>query len=305
MKRKIGIIIALILAVAGVAALKSETVGATGRNGNIYCTFPNIGDDTRAQECAAILMHYHSKEGDLKKCPSDEEKCVKAIKSHIKGQFRSASDQNSATQAVLTKIKEYWPTIKDNLAICYESGAGQTACSNGSTGKYDVSYYKAGMTYYPFCYVEAKQNYSGCPKENTNSGGNNNDGGSGEDSGSEAHDNYGNDSTCSTSILPSSWCTEDANGIMQVIRFVISVLTGTVVVAGTIGIIICGVLWATARDNEQQIVKAKKRLFEIVIGMVAWILIALIGNLLLPQTSSTIEEDTRTSVNIEKGDDIL
>ena len=64
-------------------------------------------------------------------------------------------------------------------------------------------------------------------------------------------------------------------------------------------------LWATARDNEQQIVKAKKRLFEIVIGMVAWILIALIGNLLLPQTSSTIEEDTRTSVNIEKGDDIL
>ena len=72
-------------------------------------------------------------------------------------------------------------------------------------------------------------------------------------------------------------------------------MTGAVVVAGTIGIIICGVLWMTARDNEAQVATAKRRLLEIVIGIVAWGLISVLINFLIPQEEST----TNSIVGVE------
>ena len=72
------------------------------------------------------------------------------------------------------------------------------------------------------------------------------------------------------------------------------------VVAGTIGIIICGFLWMTARDNEAQVAKAKKRMIDIVIGIVAWILLALIANLFIPKDSTKIQSDAGISVTNSK-----
>ena len=93
-----------------------------------------------------------------------------------------------------------------------------------------------------------------------------------------------------TSILPGDWCNGEG-GIMNIVTLVVTILTGAVVVAGTIGIIICGVMWMTARDNEAQVAKAKKRMLDIVIGLVVWVLLALLANLFIPKSSSSIKQD--------------
>lgn len=102
-----------------------------------------------------------------------------------------------------------------------------------------------------------------------------------------------------TSILPGGWC-DGKDGIGSIINMIVSILTGAVVVAGTIGIIICGFLWMTARDNEAQVAMAKKRMLDIVIGIVAWVLLALIANLFIPKTSSDIESDMGYNGNSSK-----
>ena len=84
-----------------------------------------------------------------------------------------------------------------------------------------------------------------------------------------------------TSLLPSDWCTSDSGeGIKKMVKFVVDLLAGGVVVVGTVGMVICGYTWMTARDNEAQVAKAKKRLVEIVIGMVVFVAIDLVVNLL-------------------------
>ena len=69
-------------------------------------------------------------------------------------------------------------------------------------------------------------------------------------------------------------------GIKKMVKFVVDLLAGGVVVVGTVGMVICGYTWMTARDNEAQVAKAKKRLVEIVIGMVVFVAIDLVVNLL-------------------------
>jgi hypothetical protein len=94
-----------------------------------------------------------------------------------------------------------------------------------------------------------------------------------------------------SSILPVEWCDDkDGSSIGNIIKLVISLFTGAVVVAGTIGIIICGITWMTARDNEAQVVKAKMRIAEIVVGIAFFILLSFIMNLIIPQSSSSFED---------------
>jgi hypothetical protein len=105
-----------------------------------------------------------------------------------------------------------------------------------------------------------------------------------------------------TSILGDEYCNGGKNGqgILKIIRLVISILTGAVVVVGSVGIVVCGVLWMTARDNEGQIAKAKKRLLEIVIGMIAFILFGLLANLLIPKSSDDINGEIKVSAITEE-----
>ena len=71
-------------------------------------------------------------------------------------------------------------------------------------------------------------------------------------------------------------------------------MTVGIITLATIGIIIMGYMIMTARDNEVQMQKAKKRLFEIVIGVVAWVLIAAILHLLLPNVDTSSVEGILT-----------
>ena len=76
--------------------------------------------------------------------------------------------------------------------------------------------------------------------------------------------------------------------IFKIISIVLTVMLAGVGILGTIGIIVSGVMMLTARDNEGQVQRAKKRILDIVIGMVAFGLFWLIVELLLPGGSANI-----------------
>lgn len=64
--------------------------------------------------------------------------------------------------------------------------------------------------------------------------------------------------------------TSNGGGIFVVINIVLNVMTFGVGIAGTLGIVITGIMYLTARDNEAQMTKAKSRLINIVIGLAAY-----------------------------------
>lgn len=79
-----------------------------------------------------------------------------------------------------------------------------------------------------------------------------------------------------TSILPNDL---DVMGILQLI---LKILVYGLGAAATIGVVIAGILYLTARDNQQQVVKAKTRLIEIAIGLVIWAAMFTVLNWLIP-----------------------
>ena len=98
---------------------------------------------------------------------------------------------------------------------------------------------------------------------------------------------FADDDDC-TSILPDSYCNGDeGEGIKSVVMMVINILTAGVLVAATVGLIWCGYLILTARDNESQVSTARKRMIEIAIGLIAWVLSAALANLIIPGGDQT------------------
>jgi hypothetical protein len=85
---------------------------------------------------------------------------------------------------------------------------------------------------------------------------------------------------CDLALLPDSWCGED--GVWNVLQLVLDIMTAGVGILATIGLVISGMQWMTARDKEDQIVKAKSRIFNIVIGVVVWALMWLVLTWLIP-----------------------
>lgn len=79
-----------------------------------------------------------------------------------------------------------------------------------------------------------------------------------------------------TSILPKDW------GIENILKMILNILVYGLGAAATLGVIIAGIMYMTARDNEAQVAKAKTRLYEVVIGLVAWALMYAVLNWLLP-----------------------
>lgn len=59
-------------------------------------------------------------------------------------------------------------------------------------------------------------------------------------------------------------------GIEGVIRLVIDIFSILIGIVGVIGIVVVGVQYMTAGGNEEKTRKAKRRLFEIVIGLAAY-----------------------------------
>ena len=89
----------------------------------------------------------------------------------------------------------------------------------------------------------------------------------------------------STAILGENGCScDDGKGsdIMRILNLIVSIMTIGVGILGVLGITVVGIQYLTAGGNEEQTRKAKRRLFEIVIGLVAYVLIYALLSWLVP-----------------------
>ena len=99
-------------------------------------------------------------------------------------------------------------------------------------------------------------------------------------SGSGSSSTSGSGSSCETGILPDKWCNED-DGIENMIKDIAGILTALIFIAGTGFIVYSGFIWATAGDNASRVATAKKRILEVVIGLVFFMLINLLIQFLI------------------------
>lgn len=89
-----------------------------------------------------------------------------------------------------------------------------------------------------------------------------------------------------TSILGENGCSCDDGkgsaiiGILE--NYVIPIMTAGIGILATVGITISGIQYLTAGGNEEQLKKSKRRIFEIVIGLAAYAVIAALLSWLLP-----------------------
>lgn len=74
----------------------------------------------------------------------------------------------------------------------------------------------------------------------------------------------------------------DGGGVMCILTSVMDVMSVGIGILGVLGITIVGIQYLTAGGNEEKTRKAKRRMLEIVIGIVAYVLIYVFLKFLLP-----------------------
>lgn len=76
-----------------------------------------------------------------------------------------------------------------------------------------------------------------------------------------------------TNLIDCNDSGDKGEAIFAILNIVVNVLSGLVMTAAVLGMIIAGIQYLSARDNEAQVVKAKSRILQIVIGIVAYMLL--------------------------------
>lgn len=89
-----------------------------------------------------------------------------------------------------------------------------------------------------------------------------------------------NSSGVETAVLTT--CGQDSDGVGCILRLVVDIMSIGIGILGVIGITIVGIQYLTAGGNEEQTRKAKHRMFEIVIGLVAYVVLYAVLRWLLP-----------------------
>ena len=282
MKKKLFILV-LAASICGSVLLSGDAFA------DATCTIAGSGI-TPKKYCAGTLYRQHPALKNYCNTSSSvfsESNCKEQIKRHLTCNNSIASDACSASKT--SYANDVYSIIHDNNVdpCAGKTGDAYRACINSNWEYYSAT----------------------APSSSNNGGGGDGGGGGGSSSSSpDSGDDSGNTETVDpapvnegdcTSILPNAWCTGD-DGIQQIIRLIILILTGSIVVAGTVGIIICGFLWMTARENEQQVATAKKRMLDIIIGVVAWVLLALLANLFIPKPSDEIQKNVNGNVSVTK-----
>ena len=77
-------------------------------------------------------------------------------------------------------------------------------------------------------------------------------------------------------------CGNDPDGVGCILRLVVDIMSIGIGVLGVLGIVVVGLQYLTAGGNEEKTRKAKQRMFEIIIGLVAYVAIYAILRWLLP-----------------------
>ena len=74
----------------------------------------------------------------------------------------------------------------------------------------------------------------------------------------------------------------DGCSVYSILILIVDILSIGVGIVGVVGITIVGIQYLTSGGNDQQAAKARTRMFEIVIGLVAYVLLYSAANFLLP-----------------------
>lgn len=92
-----------------------------------------------------------------------------------------------------------------------------------------------------------------------------------------------------TAVLGENGCScesgktgEKGEGVVRILKTVVDVMTVGIGVLGVLGITIVGIQYLTAGGSEEKTRKAKRRMFEIIIGLVAYVLIYALLKWLVP-----------------------
>ena len=94
-------------------------------------------------------------------------------------------------------------------------------------------------------------------------------------------------------------------GIWLILNIILTVLTSGVIIAATIGMLLSAITYMTAKDNPEKIVKAKKRILDIIIGLFIYAAMWSILEWLLPggvlNTGEICQPATTTSADDTNG----
>ena len=93
---------------------------------------------------------------------------------------------------------------------------------------------------------------------------------------------YAADNIVETNYFGNIQDDDEGCGIFMIMNLVIDILSMGVVIAGVIGVTIAGITYLTAKDSEEKTRKAKNRILEIVIGLVAYAVLYVGVQWLLP-----------------------
>ena len=89
---------------------------------------------------------------------------------------------------------------------------------------------------------------------------------------------------------------KNGGGIKRLLGLILRIFLYGIGVVAVIGVVIAGIMYLTARDNEQQLAKAKTRLIEVAIGLLVWAMLFTILQWLIPGfDTNMMEEFTNTS----------
>lgn len=83
-----------------------------------------------------------------------------------------------------------------------------------------------------------------------------------------------------TTVLPDNWASKD--GVGEIVKFILNLVVYGLGAAAVLGTVIAGIMYMSARDSESQVAEAKKRLYNVAIGLAAWAVMFTALNWLIP-----------------------
>jgi len=87
---------------------------------------------------------------------------------------------------------------------------------------------------------------------------------------------------CNTAENPASGGNVQGTGVFELLKYVLWILTAGVGIVAVGAVVYAGILYASAGDNQQQVQQAKTAIKNTVIGIVAFALMSLVLNWLIP-----------------------
>ena len=100
---------------------------------------------------------------------------------------------------------------------------------------------------------------------------------------------FADDNNCvETSIIGNGEVCDDGDGgsVIDILVLIVDIMTIGIGILGVIGITIVGIQYLTAGGSEEKTRKSKQRMFEIVIGLVVYVIIYALLRWLLPNFTS-------------------